>query len=66
MWDGGADDGKPEWLQKSMLEREREKFEMSMDENPDSGDTQGAPLLPFLSSSTPPFSILLPLMSSNI
>ena len=58
MWDGG----KPEWLQKSMLEREREKFEMSMDENPDSGDTQGAPLLPFplffhsslfLSSSSP-------------
>lgn len=43
MWDGGFDDGKPEWLQKSMLEREREKFEMRMD----SDENQGATLLPF-------------------
>ena len=40
MWDGGADNGKPEWHQ-SMLERQRERYETNMDVV---GPNQGDPL----------------------
>ena len=46
MWDGGNDEGKPEWLQKTILEREREKFESRMDATSDTDETQGAPSPP--------------------